>query len=74
VDTTGKYPTPTFRVQTYSRKEYAGLTTWVSRYGIKSLGDDEMRVVHDPTIEAEVKAEVKEVVKRPVRKRATKRV
>ena len=71
VDTTGKYPITTLRVQTYSRKEYAGFTQWAAKYGIKACGDDEMRVVHDPTVE--VKAEVKEV-KRPVRKRTAKKV
>jgi len=73
VDATGKYPETKLRVQTYSRKEYAGFMKWNAKYGIKACGDDQMRVVHDPTIEAEVKAEVKEV-KRPVRKRTAKKV
>jgi len=69
-DTTGKYPKTDKRIQTYSKKEYAGLTLWVKKNGLKAMADDEMRVVHDPTIEAEEKAEVK----KPVRRKTAQKV
>jgi len=56
-DDTGKYPDIKKRVQIYSPNEYTGLLDWVKKFGLDAMNDDEMRVVHDPVLQAETEAE-----------------
>ena len=60
VDSTGKHPQIDLRVQTYSRKEYNNLLAWIGKNGLGALGDDEIRVVHDPILQGELEAKAKE--------------
>ena len=53
-DSTGKHPETNFRIMTYSRKEWTALQQFVARNGLGALNDDELRIVHDPTIEVKV--------------------
>jgi len=53
----GKHPEKVKRVQVYFQSEWRKHLLWIEKHGLKAMGDDEIRVVHDPKLQKEIEAE-----------------